>query len=181
MFRNILLAGILAGASIAALAQVDTWATNSAWVDSAIVECQSTTDDLTVCQSFTPAALEKLFSIADFVMESRVMIAAEMATEIQRHPETWQSLGAASDQAVLDKAHELASAGNAVIAIQSVDGLGQAAIIMPGQPVPSGKWDMERVPLAAAARVDAPESSIYGKSISWVFSNPQLVTLFVKL
>ena len=181
MFRNTLLAGVLAGASIAALAQVDTWAQNSAWVDSAIVQCQSTIDDLVPCQNFTPMALEKLFSIADFVTDSRVMLAAEIATELNRHPETWQSLGQASDQAVLDKAHELASAGNAVIAIQSVDGLGQAAIIMPGQPVPSGTWEMERVPLAAAARVDSPESSIYEKSISWVFSNPQLVSIFVKL
>lgn len=181
MFRNTLLAGVLAGASIAVLAQADTWVQNSAWIDSAITECQATTEDLSACQSFTPAALEKLFSIADFVTDSRVMLAAEIATEMQRHPETWQSLGAASDQAVLDKAHELASAGSAVIAIQSVDGRGQAAIIMPGQPLPSGKWEMERVPLAAAARVDSPESSINGKSISWVFSDPQLVTLYVRL
>ncbi len=180
MFRNTLLAGVLAGASITSFAQVDTWAENSAWVDSAIVECQSTTDDLTACQSFTPNALEKLFSIAEFVTDSRVMLAAEIATQMQRDPETWQPLGAASDQAVLDKAHDLAKEGKAVIAIQSVDGLGQAAIIMPGQPVPSGKWQMERVPIAAAARVDAPENSIYAKSISWVFSNPQLVTLYVK-
>ena len=181
MFRNILLAGALTGASVVAIAQVDIWAQNDAWIESSISECQSTVEDLTPCQTFTPKAMEKLFNIADFNIDSRVMIAAEIATKLQRHPETWQPLGQASDQAVLDKAHELASTGSAVIAIQSVDGLGQAAIIMPGQPVPSGMWKMERVPLAVATRVDSPKSSINGKSISWVFSNPQLVTLYVKL
>ncbi|MGH8677211.1 MAG: hypothetical protein ACREUQ_02515, partial [Burkholderiales bacterium] len=93
----------------------------------------------------------------------------------------WSVIGQASDQAALDKAHELAVSGKAVVAVQNVDDLGQVAIIMPGKPMASGRWRMDRVPVAAAARVDAPEKSIFAQGINWVFSNPAQVTLYTRL
>ena len=67
-----------------------------------------------------------------------------------------------------------------MVAGQNVADRGQVAIIMPGEPVPSGKWGMDRVPIGTSARTDAPDRSIYGEGINWVFSDPARVTLYAR-
>ena len=103
----------------------------------------------------------------------------EIEWEIRNHPDKWGALGAASDQAVLDKARELA-ATKAVVAILNEEDRGQMAIIMPGAAVPSGKWGLN-VPIAVGARVDRPESSVYAKGLNWLFADPAKVTIYVRL
>jgi hypothetical protein len=157
----------------------DTWTRNDGYLKQAINDCSAAGSDRTACRHFTGEALNRLFGITDFCTESRCLKAVEIEWEIRNHPDKWGALGAASDQAVLDKARELA-ATKAVVAILNEDDRGQMAIIMPGAAVPSGKWGL-KVPIAVGARVDRPESSVYAKGLNWLFADPAKVTIYVRL
>jgi hypothetical protein len=178
MLRSILYAGVLSGLALTAQAQSDPWTQNGDWVSSAVQSCKDSTGDASACLDFAGQALDRLLGASEFCSDSRCMLMAEIENELRNKPEKWQLIGGASDQAVLDKAREMAASGKIIVAAQSENGLGQVAIIMPGHPVPSGKWAMERVPVGAAARSDAPEKSVYGEGINWVFSDPSKVTLY---
>jgi hypothetical protein len=181
MFRSIAIAGLLAGTASVASAQGDPWTQHGDWVKSQISACQAVSDDSRdVCRYFAAEAFRQVFGIEDFCAAERCMTAPEIESEIRNNTQQWTVLGTADDQSVLDNARELAGQGNAVVAGQNVEDRSQVAIIMPGNPVPSGKWAMDRVPIAASARTDAPDRSVYGEGINWVFSDPARVTLYVR-
>lgn len=178
MLRSIITSGFLALLAFNTHAQSDPWTQHGDWVSSAIKSCQEATDDLSACSDFSAQALDKLLGTDEFCGGSHCLLAVEIEAELRNNPEKWQLIGGASDQAVLDKAREFATAGKIVVAAHSEDSLGQIAIIMPGQPVASGKWGVDRVPLGAAARYAAPDKSVYGAGINWVFSDPTKVMLY---
>lgn len=178
MLRSMLFGGALIALSCSANAQSDPWTAHGDWVSSAIKSCQQATGDLSPCNDFAGQALDRLLGTTEFCSDSHCMLSAEIEAKLRDNPEHWQLVGGASDQAVLDKARDLAASGKIVVAAQSENNLGQIAILMPGKPVPSGKWAMDRVPIAAAARADAPAKSVYGEGINWVFSDPSKVTLY---
>jgi hypothetical protein len=157
----------------------DIWARNDGYLKDAINDCTAAGTDRTVCRNFTGEALNRLFGIGDFCTDSRCMMAVEIEWEIRNHPEKWGALGAANDQAVLDKARELA-ATKAVLAVFNEADRGQIAIVMPGAALASGRWGL-KVPIGAGARVDKPEASIYGKGLNWLFADPAKVLLYVRL
>ena len=156
-----------------------TWTRTGSFLKSAIDDCKAAGRDRTACRNFTGEALKKLFGIADFCTGSRCLMAMEIEWEIRNTPTKWGTLGAASDQAVLDKARELA-ATKAVVAVLNEGDRGQVAIVMPGAAVPSGKWGLN-VPIAVGARVDRPEASVYAAGLNWLFADPAKVTLYVRL
>lgn len=178
MLRSMLVAGILTGFAITAFSQSDPWTQHGDWISSAVRSCKDAAGDQAPCADFAGQALDRLLGASEFCGESRCMLMAGIENDLRNNPERWQLVGGAADQGVLDKARELAAAGKIVVAAQSENNLGQVAIIMPGRPVPSGKWAMERVPVGAAARPDAPEKSVYGEGINWVFSDPSRVTVY---
>ncbi|HKB84386.1 MAG TPA: hypothetical protein VKD04_14430 [Burkholderiales bacterium] len=157
----------------------DVWAKNDGYLKSAINDCTAASADRTVCRNFTGEALNRLFGIGDFCTESRCMMAVEIEWEIRNNPGKWGALGAANDQAVLDKARELA-ATKAVVAILKEEDRGQIAIVMPGAAVPSGRWGL-KVPIGVGARVDRPEASVYARGLNWLFADPAKVVLYVRL
>jgi hypothetical protein len=157
----------------------DIWARNDGYLTSAINDCAAAGADRTVCRNFTGEALNRLFGIGDFCTDSRCMMAVEIEWEIRNHPDKWGPLGAANDQAVLDRARELA-ATKAVLAVLNEADRGQIAIVMPGAALASGKWGLN-VPIGVGARVDRPEASVYGKGLNWLFADPAKVLLYVRL
>jgi hypothetical protein len=159
-------------------AQADPWKENEAWLKSEIKECRAAGRDRTHCRHFTGEALDRLFGIKDFCKPNRCLKAVEIEWELRTQADKWTLLGTAADQAALDKARDLASAGKPVLAVQNERDRGQIAILMPGAAVPSGAWKLD-VPIAVAARVDRPERSVFGKGISWVFDEPGPVRLYV--
>jgi hypothetical protein len=157
----------------------DVWTKNDGYLKSAIDDCSAANADRTICRNFTGEALARLFGIGDFCTDSRCMMAVEIEWEIRNNPGKWGVLGTANDQAVLDKARELA-ATKAVVAILKEEDRGQIAIVMPGAAVPSGRWGLN-VPIGIGARVDRPESSVYGKGLNWLFTDPAKVAIYVRL
>jgi hypothetical protein len=178
MFRSILIAGVMTGVAFTANAQNDLWTQHGDWITSEIESCKDTVDDVSICNDFAGRALDRLLGVSEFCRDTRCILMADIEAEMRNNPDKWQLVGGASDQAVLDKARELADAGSVVVAAQSEEGRGQIAILVPGRPVASGKWGMDRVPLAAASRSDAPGRSVYGEGINWVFSDPSRVTIY---
>ena len=157
----------------------DVWAKNDGYLKSAINECTVAGAERTVCRNFTGEALNRLFGIGDFCTDSRCKLAVEIEWEIRNNPGKWAALGAANDQAVLDKARELA-ATRAVVAILKEDDRGQIAIVMPGAAIASGRWGL-KVPIGVGARVDRPEASVYAKGLNWLFTDPAKVVVYVRL
>jgi hypothetical protein len=160
-------------------ALADPWAQNEAWLKGAIADCRAAGRDRTACRHFTGEALKRLFGIGDFCGPSRCLKAVEIEWELRNTPDKWSPIGTAADQAALDKARELAARGKAVLAVQNERDRGQVAILMPGRPVPSGRWKLD-VPIAVAARVDRPGLSVYGKGLNWVFDEASQVKLFAQ-
>ena len=157
----------------------DVWTENDGYLKSMINDCSAAGADRTVCRNFTGEALNRLFGIGDFCTRSRCMMAVEIEWEIRNAPAKWGALGSANDQAVLDKARELA-ATKAVVAILNEADRGQIAILMPGAAVPSGRWAL-KVPIGVGARVDHPEASVYAKGLNWLFADPAKVVVYVRL
>ena len=157
----------------------DIWARNDGYLKSAINDCSAADTDRAVCRNFTGEALNRLFGISEFCSHSRCMKAVEIGWKIRNGGGKWSALGSATDQAVLDKARELA-ATRAVLAILNEGDRGQIAIIMPGAAVPSDRWGL-RVPICVGARVDRPETSVYAKGLNWLFSDPAKVVLYARL
>jgi hypothetical protein len=157
----------------------DVWTKNDGYLKGAINDCSAAGADRTVCRNFTGEALKLLFGIGDFCNDSRCMMAVEIEWEIRNDPGKWGELGTANDQAVLDKARELA-ATKAVVAILKEEDHGQIAIVMPGAAVPSGKWGLN-VPIGVGARGDRPEASVYAKGLNWLFADPAKVVVYVRL
>ena len=157
----------------------DVWTENDGYLKSMINDCSAAGADRTVCRNFTGEALNRLFGIGDFCTRSRCMMAVEIEWEIRNAPAKWGALGSANDQAILDKARELA-ATKAVVAILNEADRGQIAIVMPGAAVPSGRWGL-KVPIGVGTRVDRPEASVYAKGLNWLFADPAKVVVYVRL
>jgi hypothetical protein len=157
----------------------DTWVANDGYLKGAINDCMAAGADRAVCRNFTGEALERLFGIGDFCTESRCLKAVEIEWELRNTPAKWEALGAATDQAVLDRGRELAASGKAVLAVLNDKDRGQIAIIMPGASIPSGRWGL-KVPIAVAARVDRPDQSVYGKGLSWIFPEAEKVSIYAR-
>ena len=73
----------------------------------------------------------------------------------------------------------MATGGLPVIAVQAAIDKGMIAIVMPGKPVTSQSWG-RKVPLAVDTRLDKPEASVYSHGLSYLFSDPSTVTLYVQ-
>lgn len=164
-----------------ALAQ-DVWTENDGYLKSVINDCSAASApgaDRAVCRNFTGEALKRLFGINDFCVASRCLKPLEIESRIRHDADKWNALGNAGDQAVLDNARGLA-ATRAVLAILNEQERSQVAIVMPGAPVPSGRWGLN-VPIAVGVRVDRPETSVYAKGLNWLFADPAKVVLYVRL
>ncbi|HTS54966.1 MAG TPA: hypothetical protein VMH26_16970 [Burkholderiales bacterium] len=154
-----------------------TWDKNADWLRGQIDACARRTGGF-VCSYFPARALNQLFGIGDFCDAEHCLRAHEIADQIAKDGQ-WTALGKASDQAILNQAQEMATGGLPVIAVQTAADKGMIAIVMPGKPVTSQSWG-RKVPLAVGARLDRPEASVYSQGLSYLFSDPSKVMLYVQ-
>jgi len=159
----------------AAMAGNTTWERNASWLEEQVRHCATGNDD-DACRYFPARALARLFGLAEFCSGSNCMNSPEIAAKITAGGE-WSLLGPASDQKVLTQAQDMAVGGLAVVAVRGSGDMGLVALIMPGKLFPSQRWK-HGVPIAAGARVDKPEASVYGKGLNFLFSDPTKVSLY---
>jgi hypothetical protein len=103
----------------------------------------------------------------------------------------WVKIGAAADQNVLNKAQDLANAGNPVLAVKGgrkkqdgTIGPGHVALIIPGT-VRSVKfegyeWGSLKTPNTASFFLDRADRAFVGCPMSAVWNKPDGVSLFFK-
>ena len=160
----------------AAAAAATTWDNNAGWLREQIESCAQHSGGAS-CTYFPARALNQLFGIGAFCDAARCLRSHEIAAQIAKDGQ-WTSLGKASDQVILKQAHAMATGGLPVIAVQTSPDKG-IAIVMPGKLVASQSWSMQ-VPLAVGTRLDRPDASIYSQALSFLFSDPAKVTLYVQ-
>ena len=167
----VLLPTVVAGAA------ATTWDNNAGWLQKQVQACAQRTGGFS-CTYFPARALNQLFGIGEFCDLDHCLHAHEIAAQIAKD-EQWTALGKASDQAILNRAQAMATGGLPVIAVQTGADKGLIAIVMPGKLVTSQSWSM-KVPLAVGTRLDKPEASVYSQALSFLFSDPSKVTLYVQ-
>jgi hypothetical protein len=161
----------------AAAAGGTTWDKNAGWLREQIRACVDRAEEF-ACRYFPARALNQLFGIGEFCPGERCLLAHEIAAQIEKGGQ-WTALGKATDQAILNQAHEMATGGLPVIAVQATQDRGLVAIVMPGKRTASLSWSLT-VPLAVGTRLDRPEASVYSQGLSFLFSDPSKVTLYVQ-
>jgi hypothetical protein len=160
-----------------AVATATTWDNNAGWLREQIESCAQRSGGFS-CTYFPARALNQLFGIGEFCEADRCLRSHEIAAQIAKDGR-WTALGKASDQTILKQAQAMATGGLPVIAVQASADKGLVAIVMPGKLVTSQSWSM-KVPLALGTRLDKPDASIYSQALSFLFSDPAKVTLYVQ-
>jgi len=171
-----LCATVLVEVGVAAAAAT-TWDKNAGWLQEQIQACAHRSGGFS-CTYFPARALNQLFGIGQFCEADRCLRPHEIAAQIARD-QRWTALGQASDQATLSLAREMATGGLPVIAMEASADKGLVAMVMPGKLVSSQGWRL-KVPLAVGTRLDKPEQSVYSQALSFLFSDPSKVTLYVQ-
>lgn len=157
-----------------ACAAETTWARNADWLEQQIAGCAED-QDLATCRTFSARALSRLFGVLDVCTTTSCMSSLQLSTQIAKGG-PWTPLGAATEQAVLTQAQKMAVGGLPVVAVNAA--VGWVVLVMPGEMYPSQRW-RRNVPAAAGTRIDQPDSSVYGKGLNFLFSDPSKVTLYV--
>jgi len=160
-----------------AMAAATTWDKNAEWLQQQVRACAQRAGGFS-CTYFPARALNQLFGIGEFCDSDRCLGSTEIVAQIVKD-EQWTALGRASDQAVLNQAQGMATGGLPVIAVQTNADNSVVAIVMPGKLVISQSWRL-RVPPAVGTRLDKPAASVYSQALSYLFSDPSKVTLYVQ-
>jgi len=144
--------------------------------------CEGPIDDRSPCNYFLAEALELLYGVKDFStgnQNSPYKTANDIARFVKDNPDKWEALGKAEQQKNLNRAAELANQGKAVIAVKSSTTIGHVAIILPGTLEMSGSWKL-KVPCSASFFLDKPLKSYVGCKLSYAFTKPKEVLLYVR-
>lgn len=173
MLRTLAAAWLLYLVAGACAAQT-TWERNAGWIEEQIEDCAESWDTA-ACRYFSARALNRLFGLAEVCSDESCMNPIQLAEQIARGG-TWAQLGAATEQAVLIQAQQMATGGLPVVAVNA--SVGWVVLVMPGDLYPSQRW-RRNVPVAVGTRLDQPEASVYGQGLNFLFSDPSKVTLYV--
>jgi hypothetical protein len=129
----------------------------------------------TLCNVFATQALQSIYDIHDFDVKGDFKSADEIANCVDESP-LWQKLGPAGDQKTLDKARELATAGQATIAV----GNGHIVLIKPGEGTfDSPNWGSQ-VPYTSAMAKDRPGGVGPDIPLSKGWTDATGVTIYVR-
>jgi len=135
----------------------------------------SSTPGSQACTKFLGESLNTIYKINDFYSSKsgRYMVPSEIASYLKDNKQ-WSMIGHSYEQPVLSKAHDLANAKKAVVAVyMSESGVGHVVVITPGKLQSSGSWGLS-VPNAASFFVTQPDKSFVDKSLSFAFAKAMM-------
>ena len=152
-------------------AEETQWAGHTDWVKDRLVACQESDPASTQnpCHQFVAQALEQIYSVTDFKNGGEYLRPSQIA-ELVSESADWIEIGPANNQQTLSTAQERANEGIAVIAVSPVN----AALILPGQLIPSGSWELE-VPNSASFFPWSPRGSYVGRGLSYAWQKTDSV------
>lgn len=130
------------------------------------------------CRGFLAQAVEQVYGVKDFGSNSQYMAAREVADKVGNDA-SWEHLGNAADQNTLKNAQSGANCGRAVLAVLKSDTGGHVALVLPGQLVRSGMWNLD-VPKSASFFMHNPQKSYAGKALSYAFPSPKDIEIYAR-
>jgi hypothetical protein len=147
------------------------WAGHTDWEKDRLVACQESdpTSTQNPCHQFVAQALEQVYSVNDFSNGGEYLRPSQI-TELVSKSADWIEIGPGSDQQTLTTAQERANEGIAVIAVSPL----HAALILPGQLIPSESWELE-VPNSAGFFPRSPQGSYVGRNLSYAWQETDSV------
>ena len=147
-------------------AEETQWEGHTDWAKDRLVACQESdpTNTQNPCHQLVAQALERVYSVTDFKSGSEYLRPSQIA-ELLPESADWVEIGPGNDQQTLATAQERANEGMAVIAVSP---LHVAALILPGQLIPSGSWELE-VPNSASFFPRSPQRSYLGRGLSYAW------------
>ncbi|MEM7109612.1 MAG: hypothetical protein AAF519_15410, partial [Bacteroidota bacterium] len=124
------------------------------------------------CKSTIGESIYSLYGIEDFYQKStdRHATALEIANNIDGKA-SWEKLGQAYEQALLDKAQAIANKKQPVLAVykDETGSVAHVVLVLPGELIPSGSWGLQ-VPRVASFFTHKPEKSFVDKTLAYAFS-----------
>lgn len=139
-------------------------------------DCHEKSDSKKECRYYVAEAIAKFYDINDFKKEDGSWDTyEEMVAEIKLLP-SWERIGSASDQGVLDKARSLANDGRPTIAIESNKNTGHIALILPGPLKTSGSWSLD-CPNSASFFRHKVEAYV-NKPLSYSYRSPENIDIY---
>jgi hypothetical protein len=132
--------------------------------------------DPTACNVFVARAAEGIYGVTDFRNADGTYMSANTIMDYVHASPTWSRLGMADSQATLNDAAAGAE-DHLIIAVMSDQPHGHVALVLPGDPQPSGNWH-RNVPNSASAFLgDVSRAYVFCK-LSWAFQDPARVELW---
>jgi hypothetical protein len=143
------------------------------------VECRDEADKPIDCNEFTLKALDRIYDLPEVKEDGVFRQPSELAEEIPGSFD-WEEIGPANNQENLNRAHELAGKGYAVVAID--EPFTHLAIIVGGEEmVTSGSWELDCPLTISVFHGSNYVKSFIGKGLNYSYSSPENITLFNRL
>lgn len=132
------------------------------------------------CTKYIGENVKTVYNVNDFYSQKlgRYMVVSEIAEYLENN-KGWKLLGKGYEQAALKIAQEHANTNKAVVAIYlNNKGVGNLALILPGELQPSGSWSLQ-VPNAASFFTSDPSKSFVGKGLSYAFPRSTVMEVLI--
>ncbi|WP_456462100.1 hypothetical protein [Reichenbachiella sp.] len=141
----------------------------------------------TPCNIYTSLALKKVYGLDEFFFyhegQRRYMNSNEIYDYLSRGSNGWRLVGVANNQENLDKAAFYANQGQAVVVVSQGASYGHTAIVMPSLAIETSTlpgWKGLYLPKVTSFFIGKPEKSFFYKKMSYAWSSPNGVLIFVK-
>ncbi len=140
-----------------------------------IADAQSNND----CKTFTARAICEYNGLTD-LKENGIYIEYHKIYDFILKEGSWESLGFAPNQAVMNEVQEMVNEGYAVIAINTKDKHKFTVLIIKGELKKSGKWNANVPSCAAFFPAKSSLEAFINKTINYAWSKPDGIEFFVK-
>ena len=137
-------------------------------------------DGSTECNTLMAESLNKVFNVKDFYSSKlgRHMVVSEMC-EYLKNSAQWKLIGHAYEQKALAEAQDFANSKKAILAVYlDAEGIGNVAVILPGELNPSGSWGFS-VPNSASFNPSNPDMSYIDKGLSYAFAKTHIKNVLI--
>lgn len=135
-------------------------------------------DSSSYCKTFTAKAICEYNGVED-LKENGSFVDYHDIHNIILNDDTWKNLGLANSQEALDNAQLMANKGYPVVAIDTQDEHKFSVLILQGEQVKSGKWNLN-VPNCAAFFPTNYTRSFINKTLNYAWKSPDGIQLWVR-
>lgn len=142
-------------------------------------DCVANAESNHDCKTFTARAICEYNGIDDLKEDGEYIMYHEIYDYITAGG-SWESLGFAKNQEVMNEVQDLVNQGYAVIAISTEDKYKFVVLIVKGELSKSGKWGMDVPSCAAFFPASSKMESFINKTINYAWSSPDGIEFFVK-